>query len=109
MAKSRLGDNPLFGGNESEAFDAEKERQELGITLPEKKKQGRPRKDNLVRTNAAQEGLPEDWQRATFIVRVEHLEKLKDYAYTERLSLKEALDDALEQFLEDKDNLLPHK
>lgn len=105
---NRLGNNPLFNGGE--AFDAEKERQELGVTLPaEGKKQGRPRKESLVRNNAAQEGLPEDWQRATFIVRVGHLEKLKDYAYTERLSLKDALDEALEQFLEDKENLLPHK
>ena len=108
MAKSRLGDNPLFSGDSAETFDAAKERESLGITLPEKKK-GRHRKDDLVRTNAAQEGLPEDWQRATFIVRVAHLEKLKDYAYTERVSLKDALDDALEQFLEDKENLLPHK
>lgn len=108
MAKSRLGDNPLFSGDTGDTFDAEKERESLGITLPEKKK-GRPRKDDLVRTTAAQEGLPEDWQRATFIVRVKHLEKLKDYAYTERVSLKDALDDALDQFLEDKENLLPHK
>lgn len=108
MAKSRLGDNPLFSSDTGDTFDAEKERESLGITLPEKKK-GRPRKDDLVRTNAAQEGLPEDWQRATFIVRVTHLEKLKDYAYTERLSLKDALDEALDQFLEDKDDLLPHK
>lgn len=108
MANSRLGNNPLFSGDTRDTFDAEKERESLGITLPEKKK-GRPRKDTLVRSNSAQEGLPEEWQRATFIVRVELLEKLKDYAYTERVSLKDALDDALDQFLEDKENLLPHK
>lgn len=108
MAKSRLGNNPLFSGDNEDTFDAAQERKSLGITLPEKKK-GRTRKDNFVRTNAAQEGLPEDWQRATFIVRIKHLEKLKDYAYTERVSLKDALDDALDQFLKNKVNLLPHK
>ena len=91
MAKNRLGDNPLFSGETGDTFDAAKERESLGITLPEKKK-GRPRKDDLVRTNAAQEGLTEEWQRATFIV-----------------SLKDALDEALDNFLEDKENLLPHK
>lgn len=50
-----------------------------------------------------------DWTRATFIVRKGHLEKLKDYAYTERLTLKEALDKALGAFLDDKNDLLPHR
>ena len=82
MAK-RLGDNPLF--QQQDSFDAEKEREALGITVPE------------------------DWTRATFIVRKGHLEKLKDYAYTERLTLKEALDKALGAFLDDKNDLLPHR
>lgn len=43
-------------------------------------------------------GLPEGWSRATFIVKEEYLEKLKDYSYWERLTLKEAMDGILAQF-----------
>lgn len=87
-------------------FDVQRIRAELGIIVTEPQI-GRRRKD-LVRYNSVQAGLPEDWTRATFIVRVSLLEKLKDFAYTERISIKEALDSALELFLQDADDLLPH-
>ena len=103
-----LGDNPLF--QPQSGFDAEKEREALGITVTDEgKKRGRPKNEELIRDNPAQEGLTADWTRATFIVRTELLEKLKDYAYTERIKLKEAVDQALTDFLRDKDNLLPHR
>ena len=106
MAK-RMGDNPLF---QQGGFDVEKEREALGITVPDEgKKRGRPKNEELIRDNPAQEGLTADWTRATFIVRTELLEKLKDYAYTERIKLKEAVDQALTDFLRDKDDLLPHR
>lgn len=59
----------------------------------------------------ARDGLPADWTRATFIIQIDQLEMLKDYAYTERITLKEALDQALDRFFEDVDmeKLLPHK
>lgn len=101
---ARMNRNPL----EAMGFDAEKEREALGIE-PTGGKRGRPPQTDLVRTNGVQAGLPEDWTRATFIVKVEQLEKLKDYAYTERLTLKEALEAALDAFLKDKTDLLPHK
>ncbi|MDD2539512.1 MAG: hypothetical protein PHH28_00520 [Desulfuromonadaceae bacterium] len=41
----------------------------------------------------------EDWERQTFIIRKSHHQKLKDFAYTERITLKEALDKALDAFL----------
>lgn len=101
---ARMNRNPL----EEMGFNAEKEREALGIE-PTGGKRGRPPKANLVRTKGVQAGLPEDWTRATFIVKVSQLEKLKDYAYTERLTLKEALETALDEFLKDKNDLLPHK
>lgn len=63
---------------------------------------GRPKKD-LVRDNSAQRGLPEDYTRHSFIVRMDLLNKLQDYAYTERITIKEALEEALEGHLEDKE------
>lgn len=68
-----------------------------------KKTVGRPKKKELVRDNAAQRGLPRDYTRKTFIINVELLEKLEDYAYTERLSIKDALNDLLEESLKDKE------
>ena len=72
-------------------------------------KRGRARNESLVRDKTSQNGLPEDWTRATFIVRVELLNKLKDYAYTKRITLKEALDIALKNLLDDENNLLDHR
>lgn len=65
-------------------------------------KRGRPRTNFREVTKSSQEGLPENWTRATFIVREAHLETLKDYAYTQRMTIRDALDQALEQYLEDK-------
>ena len=86
-------------------FDLNAERLALGI-IPTETTRGR--KKIPPRVNSVQAGLPDDWTRATFIVRIAYLEKLKDFAYTERISIKEALDVALERFLQDTNNLLPH-
>jgi len=42
----------------------------------------------------------DDWERQTFIIRKSHHKKLKDLAYQERITLKEALDKALAAFLQ---------
>lgn len=44
----------------------------------------------------------DEWKQCTYIVRKEMDEKLRNFAYTERLSIKEALDMALQAFLADK-------
>ena len=93
----RLGNNPLF--------DVEKERKELGVE-PVEKKTGRPRKDDLIREKGVQQGLTPGWTRSTFILREDLLNTLKNYAYTERITLKEALEEALEDFLADKKGLI---
>lgn len=84
MAKFNLQNNPLFNSQEEEAIKAT---QTTGA--------GRPKNADA-----------DDFQRMTFIVRKEHLAKLRDYAYTERIDLKVALDQALESFLKDKKDLL---
>lgn len=84
MAKFNLENNPLFSAQEEQAIKAT---QKTGA--------GRPKNADA-----------DDFQRATFIVRKEYLEKLKDYAYTERVDIKEALDQALEKFLKNKKDLL---
>lgn len=91
-----------------EPFDAEKERAALGIEPTEKRGRGKPRNDDLIR-GGAQDGLPEAWTRSTFIMRVSTLQKLKDYAYTNRIRYKDALDAILTEFLDKQDDLLPHQ
>lgn len=51
---------------------------------------------------AARRGLQEDLTRATFILRDEHLEKIKAYAYWERIQIKDVLQEMCEQFFENK-------
>ena len=91
MAKFNLENNPLFS-------------QETTEEAP--KKRGRPKNDNIVRDNSVQEGLTEDYTRATFIVRVSLLEKLKNYAYTDRLSMKDAIDKLLTEALDREEKRL---
>ena len=51
---------------------------------------------------AAKRGLPEELIRATFILRQDYLEKIKAYAYWERLQIKEVFDEMCEQFFKGK-------
>lgn len=47
-------------------------------------------------------GLNDGWTRATFIMREGYLDKVKDYAYWERLQIKDVIDDALENYFLNK-------
>ena len=101
MAKYKLENNPLFTPEQEEE-----------IKRQEAPGRGRPKKDNLKR-EGAQAGLPENYTRATFIVNLDILEQVKDYAYTERLSMKDAvnklLSDSLEAYKQNGGTLLKRK
>jgi len=56
----------------------------------------------MVRIHSSQRGLHDDWTRATFILKKNHLEKLKALAYWERKTIKEVLDEVLGAYLEGK-------
>jgi AmiR/NasT family two-component response regulator len=58
--------------------------------------------DKIGGYKTSQAGLREDWTRATFIVRKEHLEKIKALAYWERKKVKEVVEEALEYHLKEK-------
>ena len=82
MSKFNLDENnPLFAQPEKTEAKAKKE----------KKQRGRPRNTELVRGSSVQEGLTADYTRATYLMRVDLVEKIKNYAYTERLDLKTAI------------------
>ena len=90
----KLENNPLFPQEQAEP------------EATEKRRRGRPQKDNIVRGISVQEGLTEEYTRATFIMRVDLLEKLKNYAYTERLTMKEAANKLLGEALEREEKRL---
>ena len=56
----------------------------------------------MVSIKTTQLGLHDGWTRATFILRKNHLEKLKALAYWERRTIKEVIDEALESYLKEK-------
>ena len=63
------------------------------------KKTGRSKTQKRVISKSSQSGLPQGWTRATFIVKEETLEKIKDLAYTERKEIKIVVNEALEEHL----------
>lgn len=65
-------------------------------------KKGRPAK-YTAKENSSEAGLPDELTRATFIVKKELLEKLKGYAFFEGMSLKDTINECLEQYLDGKE------
>jgi hypothetical protein len=54
----------------------------------------------------APQGLPKGWTRATFIIQEDYLELIKDCAYWERKSIKDLINQILQEFI-DKQNVQP--
>ena len=107
----KLQNNPLLNQeqNISPEFDVERERERLGIEAPsDNPSSGRPRNPNVIR-GGVQDGLPPTETRASFIMKLETLNGLKDVAYTDRLTIKEALDMIITEYLKTRDDLLPHR
>lgn len=48
----------------------------------------------------SQKGLREGWTRVTFILKEEHIAKLKSLAYWERSTIKAVVDDALSMYFD---------
>lgn len=105
----KIENNPLFQQEEKPAKKkTAKPAEEVkeAHVQKEKKQRGRPRNDDLVRGNSTQEGLTADYTRATYLMRVELVEKVKDYAYTERLDLKTAINKLVEMALTQEEKRL---
>lgn len=75
--------------------------------MSDEKKIGRGRPKTIDReiTKTSQSGLNENWTRYTVIVREDLLDKLKDYAWTERVTIKKVINEMLEEYLADKEIL----
>ena len=55
-----------------------------------------------VISRISQQGLKDGWTRGTFILRKDHLEKIKAVAYWERKQVKEVMDEVLGDYLRGK-------
>jgi len=56
----------------------------------------------MALNETSQKGLKDGWTRATFILRKDHLEKLKSFSYWQRRKIKDVIDEALSSYLEGK-------
>jgi len=74
-----------------------------GLPEVERTKVGRPRTIYREYEKTSQEGLRDGYTRATYIVREDLHKKLKDYAYTERETLKDVVNKMIAQFLDGKE------
>jgi hypothetical protein len=57
------------------------------------------------KSNTKLDGLPEGWTRWTVIVREDLLDRFKDYAWTDRRTHKEVMEQMMNEFLADKEIL----
>jgi hypothetical protein len=53
----------------------------------------------MASIKTTQRGLQDGWTRATFILRKDYLEKLKELAYWKRKTIKGVIDEALCSYL----------
>lgn len=66
---------------------------------PEKPKVGRPRTNFKEVTKSSEENTKEGETRATFIINKDLLEKLKGLSYWDRVTIKQVVHTALEEYL----------
>ena len=72
-----------------------------------KPKVGRPTTQTKVITKSSQQGTKENETRATFIVKEELLEKIKNVAYWDRVLIKDVINLALEDYIKAKGIIKP--
>ena len=91
--KFNVEDSALFGDmSKAEIRDA--------VT----RRPGRPINEKLIKERGAQNGLPQEMTRMTMIVNIEQIDKIKDYAYTERRKLKDVVFEAFQEYIDNHVN-----
>ena len=103
--KKRLGDDPFankaLGGLDMLIGSTTDGARDLNVKeTPSKPKRGRPTEIKRDITKTSQSGLREGLTRATFIIREDTLDRLKDRAYTDRKKLKDLVSEALDYYLD---------
>lgn len=99
MAKTRLKiDNVLFSGSDIESEPTEGTAQET----TGRKRPGRKPNPAIIHNEnggqSSQEGLTAEYTRFSVIAKVSNVDDLRNYAYTKRLAIKDAMDQIIEDF-----------
>ncbi len=74
-----------------------------GLSWIQNEEQKTIEQEPIFEISTSEQGLIEGWTRATFIITKDHLEKVKDLAWWERVTIKEVMHDALKHYLARKD------
>lgn len=125
LEQNPLDANPLFAGTQqgsaAKSKNAEKPQKKAAAdkpkTEPVKAEKKKPAAAAVQPAKTAKTTEPAEYQRATFIVRRDLLDMLKDYAYTERREIKDVVNELLEKGLgeitakyeKDGRSFLPHR
>ena len=76
---------------ESDLYKEAMKDREVEENDPRLKKMGRPKNQELVRGSSSQYGLTPEYSRASYIMKVDDIQFIKDLAYTERIRVQDAL------------------
>jgi hypothetical protein len=97
-SKEKMGTDPLKWVKDSREDKKPKKKpaSEPAGSTPTVPQEDKPEKP------ISERGLPDGWTRWAVITRKEYLDKVKAYAYWERMDIKQVLDMALEEFLKGK-------
>lgn len=125
LEQNPLDSNPLFAGTQqgstAKSKNAEKPQKKAAADKPKsepvKTEKKKPAAAAVQTAKTAKTTEPAEYQRATFIVRRDLLDMLKDYAYTERREIKDVVNELLEKGLgeitakyeKDGRSFLPHR
>jgi hypothetical protein len=55
------------------------------------------------------QGLPPGYQRSTYIIKEEYVDKIKGIAYFEQRTIREVIEEALEQYFADQPDSIKRK
>ena len=97
MSKLRLGSDPFVSSSGVDAL--------IQDTRPSTQKNTNNNELQSVsskQSNTTKAGLKPGWTRATFIIKEELVEKLRDLAWWDRKDIKDVLSDALNSYLSGK-------
>lgn len=122
LEQNPLDSNPLFAGTQqgstAKSKNTEKPQKKAAADKPKSEPvKTEKKKPAAAAVQPAKTTEPAEYQRATFIVRRDLLDMLKDYAYTERREIKDVVNELLEKGLgeitakyeKDGRSFLPHR
>lgn len=95
--KQRMGKDPLsFIAPTTDVVEASVEVEEKPT---ETAFRGRPRTNFRTIARTSQKGVPEGWERATYVMRDDHIKFLRDIAWLDRKMVKTVIEEAVELYI----------